>query len=85
MKALEQMHKLVDLLLDFDANEDQPISKRVDLYSLILQMKDNQEIYGNVKYIVLEIYNKIRDGNQIDFGLVSAELCLYLDYERTRE
>jgi hypothetical protein len=78
MKSDDQMQELVDILLDFDANDDQPVSDKVKLFWLATQMKNNSEIYGDVRKIVTELCNNIQNGHKINYGLVAADICEYI-------
>ena len=88
-KSVEQISLLIDLLMDFDANENQEQDKQCELHNLILDMINNLNIYGDVRDIILNLNKEItidkcfgtRINQDVKFGIIAANLCDYLPTE----
>ena len=88
-KSVEQIDQLIDLLMDFDANENQEQDKQIELHNLLLDMISNPNIYGDCRDVILNLNKEIttnkcfgtRINQDVKFGLIAANLCDYLPTE----
>ena len=87
-KQLSQINSLVDLLIKFDMDANQPLKIRQALYLATIDMINNPDIYGEVLRIAIEINkNVISDDNfnikvnNFDFADYAFQLCEYLSVD----
>lgn len=76
MDTLQQMDHIVERLMDLDKE-----FRHVYTYYLQQDVKkalDNSEIYGDVREILEKLYDNLLHDKEIRFGLVAADICLYL-------
>lgn len=78
MKSIDQMNELVSLLMEFDANDNQTYSMRCLLATIVSEMISNPEIYGEVRDIVIDLYDKLHNHKAVQYGVIAANICLYL-------
>lgn len=89
INSVQQINDLINMLLIFDDNPNQPTSLQKQLYNNSLSMINNPDIYGDVRDIVVKLHKEIKVDDQFNvdippdtpFGLYAADLCEYLPIE----
>jgi hypothetical protein len=82
LDGIKQIEEIINILIDID----KAIDESADTYLYLLRLDkavsealNSQAIYGDVRKLLTDTIYKYYRGETVEYGLIAARLCLYLD------